>query len=383
MTETTLVASPPPTPLATLLESSAKPYELAAYRGTLTPRQLDAPAVEIEALVSGAASHDLGWLRRVAVRGEDRFRWLSGMVTNMVNDLAPNAGTWNLVLNAQGRILGDLYVWREGEALEIEIAADQYDRLIAHLNHFIIMDDVELVHIGGEAALGLTGPMADQMLSRLGLPTLPEPLTGTRLEWNGVDLRIMRGYGVLAPHYELWVPEAKVAKVWKALRTAGATPAGCASLKAFRIAEGIPAYGVDIVERDLAQETSQMRALHFNKGCYLGQEIVERIRSRGSVHRHLRSLELSGSVPADGTELSLLDEAGNSTAAGNITSAAELPLAAGSRIFALGMIRGEAELSPQRQRPVAGEPEQHGQTLSYTSGTATGTARILATPPTF
>jgi hypothetical protein len=218
MTETTLVASPPPTPLATLLESSAKPYELAAYRGTLTPRQLDAPAVEIEALVSGAASHDLGWLRRVAVRGEDRFRWLSGMVTNMVNDLAPNAGTWNLVLNAQGRILGDLYVWREGEALEIEIAADQYDRLIAHLNHFIIMDDVELVHIGGEAALGLTGPMADQMLSRLGLPTLPEPLTGTRLEWNGVDLRIMRGYGVLAPHYELWVPEAKVAKVWKALR---------------------------------------------------------------------------------------------------------------------------------------------------------------------
>jgi folate-binding Fe-S cluster repair protein YgfZ len=126
-----------------------------------------------------------------------------------------------------------------------------------------------------------------------------------------------------------------------------------------------------------------MRALHFNKGCYLGQEIVERIRSRGSVHRHLRSLELSGSVPADGTELSLLDEAGNSTAAGNITSAAELPLAAGSRIFALGMIRGEAELSPQRQRPVAGEPEQHGQTLSYTSGTATGTARILATPPTF
>ena len=69
-------------------------------------------------------------------------------------------------------------------------------------------------------------------------------------------------------------------------------------LDAFRIAEGIPVYGIDIAERDLPQETSQMRALNFSKGCYQGQEIVERIRSRGSVHRHLRPLELFGAVPS-------------------------------------------------------------------------------------
>ncbi len=351
------------------MESSAKPYELAAYRGTLTPLRLDAPAVETEALVSAAASHDLGWLRRVAVRGEDRFRWLSGMVTNMVTDLGPNAGAWNLVLNAQGRILGDLYVWREGDDLELEIAADQYDRLMAHLDHFIVMDDVELVPLSGETALGLIGPHADHVLDRLSLPILSEPLTGARLEWNGMDLRLVRGYGLLAPHYEIWAPEMRVAKLWKALRTAGATPVGSASLNAFRIAEAIPKYGIDIAERDLAQETSQLRALHFNKGCYLGQEIVERIRSRGSVHRHLRPLELSGPVPEAGAELSLTGDAGKSIAAGNITSAAELPLAAGNRVFALGMIRGEAEL--------------HSQTFTYTAGTATGTARVLAAAPTF
>jgi len=369
MTETTLIASTPLTPLATLMESSAKPYELAAYRGTLTPLRLDAPAVETEALVSGAASHDLGWLRRVAVRGEDRFRWLSGMVTNMVNDLGPNAGAWNLVLNAQGRIQGDLYVWREGDDLELEIAADQYDRLMAHLDHFIIMDDVELVPLGGDTALGLTVPLADHVLARLSLPILSEPMTGTRLEWNGMDLRLVRGYGLLAPHYEIWAPETRVAKLWKALRTAGATPVGSTSLNAFRIAEAIPKYGIDIAERDLAQETSQMRALHFNKGCYLGQEIVERIRSRGSVHRHLRPLELTGPVPEAGAELSLTDEAGKSIAAGNITSAAELPLAAGNRVFALGMIRGDAEL--------------HSQAFTYTVEMVTGTARILAAAPTF
>ena len=124
-----------------------------------------------------------------------------------------------------------------------------------------------------------------------------------------------RGYGVLAPHYELWAPTAGISSLWKSLRTAGATPVGAATLDALRIAEGIPAYGVDMAERDLPQETSQMRALHFNKGCYLGQEIVERIRSRGNVHRHLRQFELTGPLPAAGAELTLDGKpAGNSPA---------------------------------------------------------------------
>ena len=282
-------------------------------------------------------------MRRVAVRGADRFRWLSGMVTNTVNDLFPNTGAWNLVLNAQGHIQGDLTVWRGGEesspqrrspsrrrrprtddrllgtpfagesGLELEIAADQIDKLLAHLNRFIIMDDVELVPLGeeqvgeagSETAMGLTGPQADEVLERVGLPVIGSAMAGTSVEWNGWDLRILRGYGVLAQHYEFWLPSAGLAKLWSCLRTGGATPVGCASLEAFRIAEGIPAYGIDMVERDLPQETSQMRALHFAKGCYLGQEIVERIRSRGNVHRHLRPLELSGPVPAGGAELTL------------------------------------------------------------------------------
>jgi folate-binding protein YgfZ len=103
----------------------------------------------------------------------------------------------------------------------------------------------------------------------------------------------VRGYGALAPHYELWVQAAEIPALWQALTRPG-DPGGSGTLEAFRIAEGIPAYGIDMAERDLPQETSQMRALHFNKGCYLGQEIVERIRSRGNVHRHLRPLELTG-----------------------------------------------------------------------------------------
>jgi folate-binding protein YgfZ len=397
MTETAIppalkATEPTATPLATLLAQAAAPPQLQAYRGALTPLRLDAAEKEIAALLSGVAVHDLGWLRRVAVRGEDRFRWLSGMVTNTVNDLAANAGAWNLVLNAQGRIQGDLHVGRDGDALYLTIAADQYDRLLAHLARFIIMDDVELAplsvdangELSGESALGLAGPLAAGLLARLGLPA-PASMTSARAAWNGKEMRVARAYGVLAPHYELWVSAALIPALWQALIEAGARPVGAASLEAFRIAEGIPAYGTDMAERDMPQEAvpqvatfpeamKSMRAnseqlappqvaLSFNKGCYLGQEIVERIRSRGSVHRHLRSLELFGPVPATGAALTL--EGG--AVAGQITSAAELPLHAGSRVFALGMMRGEAEV---------GNPS-----FTYTTGTATDTARILAAPP--
>jgi folate-binding protein YgfZ len=395
------------TALATLLESARTPHELTVYHGALTPRELDAPEVETEALAFGAALHDLGWMKRVDVRGADRFRWLSGMVTNTVNDLFPNTGAWNLVLNAQGHIQGDLTVWRAGEeqspqrrspvsaakdanggrnhgedpllgtpfagesGLQLEIAADQMDKLLAHLNKFIVMDDVELVSLGeeqvgeagSETAVGLSGPLAPEVLERVGLPAIASAMAGTSVDWNGWEVRILRGYGLLAPHYEFWLPSAGLAKLWSCLRTGGATPVGSASLEAFRIAEGIPAYGIDMVERDLPQETAQMRALHFSKGCYLGQEIVERIRTRGNVHRHLRPLELEGPAPASGTELTLED----GTAGGTIISAAELPLKNGARVFALGMIRADAEAKSQSFR--------------FKVGGIEGTASILAAPP--
>ena len=389
-----------PTALVALLESTHISHQLSAYRGVLTPRQFDAPEVETAAITKGAAVHDLGWMRRVAVRGLDRFRWLSGMVSNTVNDLFPNTGAWNFVLTAQGRIQGDLTVWRRGEesspvrrrpepvrpgsadssggtpfagesGLELEIAADQFDKLLTHLNRYIIMDDVELVPLGEEqgsegdaqTAVGLTGPLADEVLERVGLPVFAQPMTGKSVEWNGWDLRILRSYGLLAPHYEFFLPTAGLNKLWSCLRAAGADPVGCAAVEAFRVAEAIPLYGTDISERDLPQETSQMRALHINKGCYLGQEIVERIRARGNVHRHLRPMEISGAVPPAGTELMLE----GSMSAGQFTSAAELKLVGGTRIFALGMVKAEAEA--------------RGQEFQFKTADTTGTARILDAPP--
>jgi folate-binding protein YgfZ len=161
------------------------------------------------------------------------------------------------------------------------------------------------------------------------------------------------------------VPEAQLGKLWKFLRTGGAVAVGSEAVEAFRIAEGVPVFGIDMVERDLPQETSQTRALHFSKGCYLGQEIVERIRSRGNVHRHLRQVELLGPWPAAETELT----SPSGAAAGRITSAATIAVGPLSRTFALAMIRGEFEAGR--------EP------LEYACGDGKASAVLLAGPPVF
>lgn len=365
MTEHVLNTTAKATTLAEYLSTQTSALELVPYLGALTAHRFDAPEPETDALLRGAAVHDLGWLRRIAVRGEDRFRWLSGMVTNAVETLPEDCGAYNLVLNAQGRIQGDAYVWRSGDSLEVEMTAEQSEALLSHFDHFIIMDDVELVPLPEQSALGITGPDAERTLAALGLPALAEALSSTGGTVNGIAVRLERGYGTIVPHYGLWADAGNIPALWQAILETGATPVGAEALEILRIVEGIPAYGIDIQSRDLAQETGQDRALNFTKGCYLGQEIVERIRSRGQVHRHLRSVELLSDgafeLPAIGAELQGI--IGSGKAAGVLTSMAAAQLDGTTRIFGIAMIRAEAE--------VGNHP------LAYSGGTA----QILNTAP--
>jgi folate-binding protein YgfZ len=353
-----------PTLLASLLPGQPA---LVSVRGALTPASFDAPTRETEAFFSSATVYDLGFLGRVTVRGEDRFRWLSGMVTNTVNDLAPDALAWNLVLSAQGRILGDLHVWRSADGLSLVLASDQKEKLLAHLDRFIIMDDVELTTQPEQVALGLAGPHATELLGSLDLPVPTTPLTHAEGLFGQEKIRVARTLSPLVPRFELWIAGASVGPLWQALAAAGAQPIGAQALESIRLAEAQPLYGIDIAERDLPQETSQLSTLNFNKGCYVGQEIVERIHARGQVHRHLRPLELDGPLAQPGTELSYLKADGTTAPAGTVTSAATLALPSGLRRFALAQIRAEAEL--------------RSQPLTYTTPDGPGAARILAISP--
>ena len=143
--------------------------------------------------------------------------------------------------------------------------------------------------------------------------------------------------------YEIWLTPEDHDQLWNKLLESGGQPVNPATLELLRIAAGIPRYGQDIRERDLPQETEQSRALNFNKGCYVGQEIVERIRSRGAVHRKFTGFEVEGPLPAIGARIQ-----SEGRDIGEITSTANLSLPAGERSVALGYIRRELATSGRK-----------------------------------
>ncbi|WP_158615289.1 folate-binding protein YgfZ [Acidipila sp. EB88] len=335
------------TPLARVLDEPSAPFA-----GVLTPASFSSSTAELEALCTAAGVYDLGFLARFRISGEDRVRWLNGMITNTVKDLEPGQHNYTFLLNAQGRIQGDGTVYALPEALLFSTDESQAARVAAHLDRFIIMDDVELVREPGWTALGLTGPEAGALLLRAGV-LKDAPLPGSFVEQDG--LLVARSLVGPVDQFVLWVEASGVAALWQRLLAAGAAPCGSQAVESLRVLAGIPRYGVDIEEKTLAQETGQMHALHFNKGCYLGQEIVERIRSRATVHRGIRVFRLSGELPPVGT--ALYSAAKPETAVGELTSITSVtaPIAVLTPgIYALGTVRTEAVATASSSLTYAG-----------------------------
>lgn len=296
---------------------------------------------EFQALLSGCGLYDLSWRAKIAVTGGDRVRWLNGMVTNNVRDLAPGHGVYAFMLNAQGRIQADLYVFQRGESLAVDLERSQREKVLQLFDHYIIADDVEIADISEKlTALGVTGPESRAVLERAGIavPDLAH-LQFVDVVWQQETISVLHSGEEARESWQLWIAPEKVDKLRDALLKAGARSTGSAALNLFRISRCIPQFGVDIRERDLPQETGQTRALNFTKGCYLGQEIVERIRSRGAVHRQFAAFVVEGVLPEAGAKI-LTD--GDEKEVGEITSSAILPLAAGDRPVALGYLRREA-----------------------------------------
>jgi folate-binding protein YgfZ len=307
------------------------------YNGVETVRNFGSPADELRALRTSSGLFTLPWRTQIHVTGKDRVRWLHNMVTNTVRDLALNRGNYNFVLNAQGRILGDLYIFNRGESLLLETDAGQAETLLATLKRFIIMDKVELAPAGPElTALGVCGPQAERILAAIGFDASGmAPLEVRELSVEGATVTVISGPEKKPGWFTLWVSSAGVQNLWQKLAAAGAQPAGSDALEMWRVLRGIPNYGQDIRDRDLPQESSQADALNFTKGCYIGQEIVERIRSRGHVHRQFRGFEFQGEPP------SLENPEADRRSAAELTSVARVPTESGERNIGLGYVRQE------------------------------------------
>jgi folate-binding protein YgfZ len=198
---------------------------------------------------------------------------------------------------------------------------------------------VELKDISEKlTSIQVIGPESRNALLKAGV-TVPqlESMQVIDLDWNGCGISLARGGSPHFEAYEIWVSPGHVERLLTEFKDAGAARVGTEALEMFRISQGIPAYGQDIWERYLPQETNQAHALHFVKGCYVGQEIVERIRARANVHRGLVGFVVDGHLPAVGSKVQL-----NGKDVGEVTSSVSVPTQAGSANIALGYLRHEA-----------------------------------------
>ena len=229
------------------------------------------------------------------LRGEDRVRFLHGMVSNDIEKLGAGQGCHAAMLTTKGKLLADFVVLAEPERLRLVLAPSLLEKIRAHLDKHIIMDDVEL-----EAA--------------------ETPVLGV----YGDDAAAAVGAAGLAPYHArgpvVATPELGIPGFWilgGEPRVDG-TPLDDAEFEERRIEAGTPRYGVDMGEDRLPIEAGINDAVSFDKGCYLGQEVIARATNLGHINRRLVGLVLDGAPPAAGTKLSSPDK----PEAGWITSAA-------------------------------------------------------------
>ncbi len=288
------------------------------------------PAEGYRALREEAARLDLAGRGVLRVRGRDRARLLHNLTSNEVKKLVPGQGAYAFLLSPQGRIQADLNLFCLEDHFVIDTEPDLREKVPAHIRRYIIADQVEVEDAAAAVAvLAVEGPAAVEVLMRLGAP-VPE-VGYAHAAWGEAMVAAVSATG--QPGYRLWVAAGEKAATEARLAAAGAAPATAEDARAVRIENGRPRYGEDILETSLVQETQQMHGVSFTKGCYLGQEIVERVRARGHVNRKLVRVEMDAAeAPAAGTRLTA-----DGAEAGEITSAVVSPRT--GKVAALAYVR--------------------------------------------
>src|SRR5215471_1196094 len=181
---------------------------------------------EFRALSSTSGVYDLASRARIHLTGSDRVRWLNGMVTNNIRDLAVGHGVYAFLLNPQGHILGDLYAYNMGEEILVDSDQSQMEKILATFDHYIIMDDVEVTNLHGQvAAVGIAGPGSREVLRTAGFAIDdPRPLLTLEFDWAGTKAQVIAGGHERYPSFEIWVSADRASDLSASLVQAGAKP---------------------------------------------------------------------------------------------------------------------------------------------------------------
>ncbi|MCP3141667.1 CAF17-like 4Fe-4S cluster assembly/insertion protein YgfZ [Pyxidicoccus xibeiensis] len=265
---------------------------------------------EYRAAREAVALHDASYREILRITGEDRASFLHGMVTQEVKNLPVGSAAYAALVTVKGAMVADARILKREADLLLDLEPGTGAKVREFLEKYLISEDAELHEATGEyALLRLLGPQTAGVLA--GALGGPQPL----LEHHAARQGVLAGQEVwlvgntaVEPHgVDVWVPRAGLEPVWRALVEAGAAhgmkPLGFEALELLRVEAGVPRYGQDMVDTTIPLEANLAGAISYNKGCYIGQEVIARATFRGHMNRKLTGLLLGDVDAAPGTEL--------------------------------------------------------------------------------
>jgi folate-binding protein YgfZ len=263
------------------------------------------PDAEHSALREAAGILDLSFRSRLCLTGGDRVRFLHGQVTNDVKALGPGGGCYGALVTAKGRMETDLNIYCLADELLLDFEPGLSTVITQRLEKYIVADDVQVVDVASMyGLLSVQGPKSDAIVSSLGIfDTIPKrSFDFVKADAPGTgELYLMNQPRTGSAGFDLFIPTANMdsamEKLIAAARKHEGRPCGWTALESARIEAGIPRFGLDMDETNFPQECGiEERAVSYNKGCYIGQEVLNRIHTMGHVNKHFCGLRLADSL---------------------------------------------------------------------------------------
>lgn len=289
-------------------------------------------AAEYRNLTASAAVLDLSFRSRLVLIGADRVQFLHSQCTNDIKRLNTGQGCYTAITNNKGRMQGDANLFVLADEILLDSEPGQTEVMTKRFEQFIVSDDVEIVdaepHYG---LLTVQGPKSAEVIQSLGLDVeLPdESFASVKCDVPVIgELHLANNPRLNTTGFDLFIPIASMGvlldKLITATKQVGGGLAGWEAFDIARVQAGIPRFGIDMTEANLAPEAGiSERAINYNKGCYIGQEVLNRLRTFAEVNKKLCRLKLAGelsNLPEQGTRI-LKD----GKEAGFLTSTARIP----------------------------------------------------------
>jgi len=335
--------------------------KMGVWFGCALPDTFGDASAEFRHARESVALIDKNYRAYLSFTGPDRVRYLNAVLTNNIKDLSVGQGIVSLLLNPQGHILAEIETYAFADKLFCASYAMIRVPLVEVLDKFIIMDDVTLTDETERfATLALEGPKAAGVVRNLAginleqlsefasvdaeiLPSAQDDTLGKTAVKQAIPCRVVKRSPGGAVGAEFVVEREKLMALWEILleatRKHGGGPMGYTALSGLRLEQGVPWFGYDFGEKQIPHEAGlQDSHISYTKGCYTGQEIVERVRSRGQVNRQRVGLTFSGeAVPEAGTPLMMKGKE-----VGFVTRAATTWDSTPPRFLGMGYVRREA-----------------------------------------